>query len=84
MSKVLRTIEIPAELDAALEQLAKDSGRTREEMLTEALERYVADPDDIALDLDRLAEYERTGVALSEEEFREAVEKMKLRAVVKA
>jgi predicted transcriptional regulator len=84
MNKVLRTFEIAAELDAAIEQLAKASGRTREELLAEALERFVADPDDIALDLDRLAEYERTGEALSEEEFRANVEAMKLRAVVKA
>jgi predicted transcriptional regulator len=79
MSKVLRTIEIPAELDAALEQLAKESGRTREEMLTEAIERYVADPDDIAIDLDRLAEYERTGEALSLEEVRAHLDKLKQR-----
>jgi predicted transcriptional regulator len=84
MNKVLRTFEISAELDAAIERLAKESGRTREEMLTEAIERYVADPDDIAIDLDRLAEYERTGEALSEEELRASVEAMKQRAVVKA
>lgn len=84
MNKVLRTFEISAELDAAIERLAKESGRTREEMLTEAIERYVADPDDIAIDLDRLAEFERTGEALSEEELRASVEAMKQRAVVKA
>jgi predicted DNA-binding protein len=79
MSKVLRTFEIPAELDAVLEQLAKESGRTHEEMLTEAIERYVADPDDIAIDLDRLAEYERTGEALSLEEVRKRLDKLKQR-----
>jgi predicted transcriptional regulator len=79
MNKVVRTIEIPAELDAALEQLAKESGRTREEMLTEALERFVADPDDIAIDLDRLAEFERTGEALSLEEVEERLDKLKQR-----
>ena len=79
MNKVVRTFEIPAELDAAIEQLAKESGRTREEMLTEALERFVADPDDIALDLDRLAEYERTGEALSLEEVEERLDKLKQR-----
>jgi predicted transcriptional regulator len=79
MNKVVRTIEISTELDAALEQLAKESGRTREEMLTEALERFVADPDDIAIDLDRLAEFERTGEALSLEEVEERLDKLKQR-----
>ncbi len=79
MNKVLRTFEIPAELDAAIERLAKESGRTREEMLTEAIERYVADPDDIAIDLDRLAEYERTGEALSLEEVKARLDKLRQR-----
>jgi predicted DNA-binding protein len=48
-------------------------------MLTEAIERYVADPDDIAIDLDRLAEYERTGEALSLEEVRKRLDKLKQR-----
>ena len=79
MNKVLRTIEISAELDAAIERLAKESGRTREEMLAEAIERYVADPDDIAIDLGRLAEYERTGETLNLVEVRARLDKLKQR-----
>ncbi|MFM9864586.1 MAG: hypothetical protein ACKVRO_13355 [Micropepsaceae bacterium] len=75
MNKVHRTFEISAELDAAVERLAKESGRTLEGILTEALERFVADPDDIAIDLDRLAEYERTGESFSLQEVRERLEK---------
>lgn len=80
MNKVIRTIEISAEVDAAIERLAKDTERTPAEVLTAAVEHFIADSDDISIDLERWAEFERTGVSLTLEEVRERLDKLKQRA----
>lgn len=79
MNKVVRTIEISADIDAAVERLAKDTERTPAEVFAAAVEHFIADMDDISIDLERWAEYERTGVSLSLEEVRERLDKLKQR-----
>ena len=68
MNKVIRTIEMPADLDAAVERMAKDTARTPSEIVLAAVEQLLADNDDLEIELARWAEYERTGEALEEEE----------------
>lgn len=84
MNKVIRTIEISTEIDAAVERLAKDTARSPTELLSQAVEEFLAKNDDLTVELERWAEFERTGVALSEEEFLASVEKMKQRATAKS
>lgn len=68
MNKVIRTIEMPADLDAAIERLAKDTARTPSEIVSAAVEHLLADNDDLDIEMARWAEYERTGEALEEDE----------------
>jgi predicted transcriptional regulator len=68
MNKVIRTIEMPADLDAAVERMAKDTARTPSEIVSAAVEQLLADNDDLEIEMARWAEYERTGVALDEDE----------------
>jgi predicted transcriptional regulator len=68
MNKVIRTIEMPADLDAAVERMAKDTARTPSEIVSAAVEQLLADNDDLEIEMARWAEFERTGEALDEEE----------------
>jgi predicted transcriptional regulator len=68
MNKVIRTIEMPADLDAAVERLARDTARTPSEIVSAAVEHLLADNDDLDIELARWAEYERTGEALDEDD----------------
>jgi predicted transcriptional regulator len=80
MNKVIRIIEISTELDAAVERLAKDRSRTAKELLSQAVEEFLANNDDLTIELERWAEFERTGISLSEEEFLDSIAEMKQRA----
>ena len=51
MSKVIRTIEISADLDTAVERLAKESARTPSEIVVTAVEQLLADTDDLTVEL---------------------------------
>jgi predicted transcriptional regulator len=77
MNKVVRKIQISAELDAAIEQMARDTHRTPSEVVTEAVEQMFSDLDDLAVDLERWAEYERTGESIDAEDMRRLLEEMK-------
>ena len=68
MNKVIRTIEMPADLDAAVERMARDTARTPSEIVLTAVEQLLANNDDLEIEMARWAEYERTGEALDEEE----------------
>jgi predicted transcriptional regulator len=79
MNTVVRTFEIPVELADAVERLAKETRRTPSEVVSEAVEQLVTDIDDVAIDLERWAEYERTGEAIDLEEMRGQLEAIKQR-----
>lgn len=79
MSKIIRTVEVSAEIDAAIERLAKDTAQTPSQIVADAVERLLADYDDLSVDLERLAEYDRTGEALDEEEVARRIEALKQR-----
>lgn len=79
MNKVVRTIEFSAGLDAAVERLAQETKKSPSEIVNAAVEDLIAGTDDLAIELERWAEYERTGKALDENEFQAAVEAMKAR-----
>ena len=64
MNKVLRTIKIASKLDAAVERLAKEKRRTPSDIVSDAIEHLLAHDEDITIELERLAEYERTGEAI--------------------
>lgn len=49
MNKVIRTVEISAELDAAVERLAHETARTPSEIVSAAVEQLLASSDDLAL-----------------------------------
>ena len=75
MTKVVRTIEFPARLDAAVERMAKDTRRTPSDIVSQAVERMIADSNDLAIDMERWAAYERTGVSISLEEAEVQIKK---------
>jgi len=79
MSKVIRTIEMPADLDAAVERMAKDTARTPSEIVSAAVEQLLADNEDLAIELARWAAYERTGDAIEEEEVSDRLRALKQR-----
>ncbi|MFM9863185.1 MAG: hypothetical protein ACKVRO_06225 [Micropepsaceae bacterium] len=79
MNKVVRTIEFSAALDAAVARLAEETKKSPAEIVTAAVEDLIAGTDDLAVELERWAEYERTGEALDEAEFYSAVQAMKAR-----
>ena len=68
MNKVMRTVEMSTELDAAVERMAKDMSRTPSEIVSEAVEKLLADNDDLVIEIARWAEFERTGEAMDEAE----------------
>ena len=68
MNKVIRTVEMSTELDAAVERMAKDMSRTPSEIVSEAVEKLLADNDDLVIEIARWAEFERTGEAMDEAE----------------
>lgn len=70
MNKIVRTIEIDRNLDAAVERLAKERRRTPSQIVSEAIENLLAYDEDVSIDLERLAEYERTGEAMELEHAR--------------
>lgn len=79
MNKVVRTIKIAQELDAAVERLAKETRRTPSDVVSDAIEQLLANDEDVTIELERLAEYERTGEAIDLEDARD-----RLKAQVKA
>lgn len=79
MNKVARTIEFSAALDAAVERLAQETNRSPAEIVTAAVEDLIAGTEDLTIEFERWAEYERTGEALDETEFHAAVQAMKAR-----
>ena len=79
MNKVVRTIKIASKLDAAVERLAKETRRTPSDVVADAIEQFLADEDDLSIEFERLAEYERTGEAIDLEDARKRL-KAQLRA----
>ncbi len=79
MKKVIRTVEMSAELDAAVERMAKDTARTPSEIVSAAVEQLLADNDDLVIEIARWAEYERTGEAMEEEEVSDRLRSLKQR-----
>ena len=79
MSKVTRTIEISADLDAAVERLAEDSAQTPSEIVSVAVEQLLANTDDLTIELARWAEYERTDEAMEEDDVLARLEALKHR-----
>lgn len=79
MNKVVRTIKIASKLDAAVERLAKETRRTPSDVVSDAIKQLLAHDEDVTIELERLAEYERTGEALDLEEVRD-----RLKAQVRA
>jgi len=77
MNKVVRTFEIPVEIADAVERLSKDTQRTPSEIVADAVEQLIADADDLTIELERWAEYERTGEAIDLEEMRDRLDAMK-------
>jgi predicted transcriptional regulator len=75
MGKVLRKIELSAKLDAAVQRVAKRTKRSPSEVVSDAVERMLSDADDIAIDLERWAEYERTGVSIDIEDARKRLKR---------
>jgi predicted transcriptional regulator len=75
MEKVIRTIELSAGVAAAVDRLAAEMGRPSSDVLLQAVEDFLANCDDLTVELERLAEYERTGISLSLEEVRENIAK---------
>jgi len=65
MNKIVRTIEIPAKMDAGLRQRAEASGVEITQVIEDALGRYLEDIDDVAEDERRWAQYERDGKSIS-------------------
>jgi predicted transcriptional regulator len=79
MNKVIRTIEMPADLDAAVERMARDTARTPSEIVSTAVEQLLAANDDLEIEMGRWAEYERTGLALDEDEVAARLNALKQR-----
>jgi predicted transcriptional regulator len=79
MKKVIRTVEMSAELDAAVERMAKDMARTPSEIVSAAVEQLLADNDDLVIEIARWAEYERTGEAMEEGEVSDRLRSLKQR-----
>lgn len=77
MSKVARTIEIERELDAAVERIAKNSQRSPSDVVSDAIEYLLSAEEDVSIELERLAEFERTGEAIDEDEMRQRLDTMK-------
>lgn len=76
MNKIVRTIEIDPELDAAVQRLATDTHRTPSEIVTDAIKKLLQDDDDLTIELARLAEFEKTGEDFDEEEVRHRLDEM--------
>ncbi len=76
MSKVARTIEIEGELDAALERLATSTQRSPSDVVSEAIEYLLSAEEDVLIDLQRLAKFERTGEAIDADEMRHRLDEM--------
>jgi predicted transcriptional regulator len=83
MNKVIRTFEVSAELDAAIKRLAKGTARTPSQIVSEAVEQLLADQDDLSVELERWAEYERTGESIDLDDAAKTL-KAKLEARLKA
>lgn len=79
MNKVVRTIKIASKLDAAVERRAKETRRTPSDIVADAIEQLLADEEDLSIELERWAEYERTGEAIDLEDARKR-SKAKLKA----
>lgn len=71
MNKVVRTIKIASKLDAAVERLAKEKRRTPSDIVSDAIKHLLAHDEDVTIELERLAEYERTGEAIDLEDARD-------------
>lgn len=72
-----RTIEIERELDAAVERIAKNSQRSPSDVVSDAIEYLLSAEEDVSIELERLAEFERTGEAIDEDEMRQRLDTMK-------
>jgi predicted transcriptional regulator len=79
MNKVVRTIKIASKLDAAVERLAKETRRTPSDVVANAIEQFLVDEEDLSIELERWAEYERTGESIDLEDVRK-----RLKAQVRA
>jgi predicted transcriptional regulator len=75
MNKVVRKIEISPRLDATLERMAKESRRTPSEIVADAVRQLLAANKRLAIDLERWAEYERTGQSIDIEDARKRLKK---------
>lgn len=65
MTKVIRTKEIPASMDAGLRQRAEAGGIDVTRVIEDALGRYLEDIDDVAEDERRWAQYACDGESIS-------------------
>ena len=79
MKKIVREIEVPKRVDAAIDRLAKRTSRTPSQVVSEAIERLQANYEDLSVELARFAEYERTGEAIDLQDSRRLL-KMQVKA----
>lgn len=79
MNKIVRKFEVSKAVDAVIDRLAKDTARTPSQIVTDAIERLRAEYDDLSIEAERWAEYERTGEAIDLEDARD-----RLKAQVRA
>jgi predicted transcriptional regulator len=74
MGIVKRTIELNAELDAALQKAAGDAKSSPSALIEAAVDRYLRDLEDLAEDVRRWSAYEETGRAIDAQDIEAWVE----------
>lgn len=70
MNKIVRKFEVSKSVDAAIDRIVKDTSRTPSQIVADAIERLQSDYDDLSIEAERWAEYERTGEAIDLEDVR--------------
>lgn len=70
MNKIVRKFEVSKAVDAAIDRIAKDTSRTPSQIVADAIERLQIEYDDLSIEAERWAEYERTGKAIDLEDVR--------------
>lgn len=70
MNKIVRKFEVSKAVDAAIDRIAKDTSRTPSQIVDDAIERLQIEYDDLSIEAERWAEYERTGKAIDLEDVR--------------
>ena len=68
MNKVVRKFEVSRAVGAAIDRIAKDTARTPSQIVSDAIEQLQAEYDDLSVEIERWAEYERTGESIDLDE----------------